>query len=405
MPLFRAFLKWAFLAVLIGFIGGGAGTVFYFCIVGVTKLRTETGWLVYLLPVLGLLIVYLYRVTKITEPQGTNLVIEAIRSPEQIPLKMAPLIFISTVLTHLGGGSAGREGAALQLGGSLGYHTGKLFHLDEKDLHIITMCGMAACFSALFGTPMTSTIFVMEVITVGVMYYSALVPCTIASIIGAQIAAYFHTVPTSFPIHTAPRLELVSLLQVMLLALLCALVSILFCFVMHQSVLLYRKYIQNSYLRAVAGGVLVILFHFIFGTDYLGAGGNIIAAAMAGSAKPEAFAVKLLLTAVTLGAGYKGGEIVPSFFVGATFGCFAGSLIGLDPSFGASIGFMAVFCGVTNCPLTAFLLSVEVFGTDGILFYLLASGISYMLSGYTGIYSKQKILYAKHKPLFIGGKK
>ncbi len=400
---FGAFFKWGMLSVLTGAVAGGAGTLFYFCIRYVTQLRTLHGWLLWFLPLGGLVIVFLYRLCKITEPKGTNLVIEAVRSPEPIPTLMAPLIFVATAITHLFGGSAGREGAALQLGGSLGYRIGRFFHLDEKDLHVMTMCGMAACFSALFGTPLTSTLLVMEVITVGVMYYSALVPCTIASIVAAGIAQSFHAIPTQFAVTGTPEIGILPLLKVSLLGILCAIVSILYCFVMHGAGLLYKRWIPNQYLRAAVGGVLVILLALVFGRDYLGMGGDVIAAAFLHSARPEAFLLKLIFTALTLGAGFRGGEIVPAFFVGATFGSFTGSLIGLTPSFGASIGFMSVFCGVTNCPLTAFVLSVEVFGEKGILYYLLAAGISYMLSGYSSLYSQQKILYAKDKSLYIGG--
>lgn len=399
----RSFLKWSLLSLLIGAVAGGAGTLFYFSIRYVTTLRISHGWLIWFLPLGGLIIVFFYHVGKITQPKGTDLVIEAVRSPEPIPTMMAPLIFLATTITHLFGGSAGREGAALQLGGSLGYRIGRMFHLDEKDLHVVTMCGMAACFSALFGTPLTSTLLVMEVITVGVMYYSALVPCMIASIVAAGIAQSFHAVPTQFTITGAPDIGVLPLLQVALLGILCALVSILYCFVMHGTGLLYKKWISNQYVRAVVGGTLVILLSLVFGRDYLGMGGDVIANAFQQSSRPEAFLLKLLFTAVTLGAGFRGGEIVPAFFVGATFGSFAGTLIGLSPSFGASIGFMSVFCGVTNCPLTAFVLSVEVFGEKGILYYLLAAGISYMLSGYSSLYSEQKILYAKDKSMYIGG--
>lgn len=399
----QAFLKWGLLSILIGAIAGSAGTLFYFCIRYVTELRIAHDWVIWLLPLGGLGIIFLYHISKITQPKGTDLVIEAVRSPEPIPSVMAPLIFVATALTHLFGGSAGREGAALQLGGSLGYRIGKLFHLDEKDLHVVTMCGMAACFSALFGTPLTSTLLVLEVITVGVMYYSALVPCTVASIVAAIIAQSFHAEATQFTVTGIPTIGVLPLIQVTVLGILCALVSILYCFVMHGTGHLYKKLIPNQYIRVAVGGALVILLALIFGKDYLGMGGDVIASAFQHSARPEAFLLKLIFTALTLGAGFRGGEIVPAFFVGATLGSFVGSLIGLSSSFGASIGFMAVFCGVTNCPLTAFVLSVEVFGEQGILYYLLAAGISYMLSGYSSLYSQQKILYAKDKSLYIGG--
>lgn len=402
---FLIFLKWLFFGVLMGFFAGSAGTLFYFCIAKVTGIRTANPWLVYLLPFGGLAIIFLYRLLGVKHPQGTDLVIEAIRSPEPVPLKMAPLIFVSTVITHLFGGSAGREGAALQLGGSLGFGTGRLFRLDEKDLHIVTMCGMAACFSALFGTPITATVFVLEVITVGVMYYSALVPCAVAAVVGAAFSRWCGVPPTVFALGGIPEMSWKPALQVAVLAILCALLSVVFCYTMRGTGNLLRRLLPNPYLRAAAGGAAVILLALLFGRDYLGMGGNIIAAAVKGQAAPAAFLLKLLFTAVTLGAGFRGGEIVPAFFVGATFGCVMGGPLGLSPAFAASIGLMAVFCGVTNCPITAFVLSLEVFGTRGAAFYLVAAGISYMLSGYSGIYSKQKILYSKYKPLFLGNAK
>ncbi len=402
---FKAFFKWIFFGALIGAAAGGAGTLFYFCISGATRLRIGSPWLLYLLPFGGLAIVFAYRALGAPHPQGTDLVIEAVRSPEPVPLRMAPLIFFSTAVTHLFGGSAGREGAALQLGGSLGYGVGRLFRLDEKELHILTMSGMVACFSALFGTPITSTVFVMEVVTVGVMYYSALVPCAAAAVVGACISRAFGVPPTHFAISGIPDVAWKPVFQVVLLAVLCALLSAFFCWFMRGTGKFLRRWIHNPYARAAAGGILVILLVLPFGRDYLGMGGPVIAAAMAGRAAPAAFALKLLFTAVTLGAGFRGGEIVPAFFVGATFGCAFGGLIGLAPSFGAAIGFMAVFCGVTNCPITAFVLSMEVFGSRGADYYLIAAAISYMLSGYTGIYSKQKILYSKRTPLYIGGAK
>lgn len=400
---FWTFFRWVFLSCIIGVVAGGVGTLFRLCIAYVTATRISHGWIIFFLPLGGILIVFLYRMCKINEPQGTNLILAAIRSPEPIPLAMAPLIFISTAITHLFGGSSGREGAALQLGGSLGFSIGKLFRLDEKDLHIITMSGMSACFSALFGTPMTSTIFVMEVITVGVMYYAALVPCALSAIVAAGVAKHFGSPVTAYSIKGIPAMGFLPILRVAMLAVLCAFVSIIFCTAMSNAGKYYRKWFSNQYLRVAVGGVLIILLSLLFGRDYLGMGGDIISASMGGSTHPEAFLLKILFTAITLKAGFRGGEIVPAFFVGSTFGCFMGGLLGINPSFGAAIGFMAVFCGVTNCPLTAFVLSLEVFGSKGAVYYLLAAGISYMLSGYSGIYSEQKILYAKDKPLFIGG--
>ncbi len=398
------FLKWVLLGCAAGALAGGCGALFSVCVARATALRSAHGWLVYLLPAGGMLIVLLYRLCGVPNPRGTNLVIEAVRTPERVPLRMAPLIFSATAVTHLFGGSAGREGAALQIGGSLGYGLGRLFRLDEKDLHAATLCGMAACFSALFGTPAAAAVFVMEVVSVGVMYYAALVPCAVGAVAGAAVARLFRIPPAAFAVSGVPAMGWRVAVLVGVLAALCAAVSELFCFVMRGAGRLCRRWFPNPYLRAAAGGAGVVLLALAFGGEYLGMGGEGIAAALAGKAPPWAFALKLLFTALTLGAGFQGGEIVPSFFVGASFGCAAGGMLGLPPSFGAAVGLMSVFCGVTNCPLAAFLFAVELFGMKGAAFYLLAAGVSYMLSGYSGIYSGQRILYAKEKPVFRGNR-
>ncbi len=399
------FVKWMLLAALAGVLIGMAGTGFLYCVNAVTSVRQNHAWLVWLLPVSGLLIVFLYRICGVEKSQGTNLVLLAVRSPEPLPFKMAPMIFVSTVLTHLCGGSAGREGAALQMGGSLGFSVGRLFRLDEKDMHIMTMCGMSAAFSAVFGAPVAAAVFSMEVVSVGIMYYAALVPCTVAALVATAVARQFGEVPEAYYLTEIPALLPLPMFRAVLLAVLCAGLSVVFCFTLKNSARLYRKVLENQYFRIAAGGLLVALLSLIFGTDYLGTGMNVIAGALAGNAKPQAFILKLLFTALTLGAGFKGGEIVPGFFVGATFGCTAASILGMNPAFGATLGLLAVFCGVTNCPLTTLVLGVELFGTKGAPFYLLAAAVSYMLSGYTGLYSRQKILYSKFKPEFLGDQK
>lgn len=401
---FASFCKWLLLSLVAGGIIGLAGTAFHMAIGWAEGFREEQQWLFWLLPVGGLFIALLYRVLGMEADPGTDMVLFSVRSEAKISLKTAPLIFIATVITHLLGGSAGREGAALQLGGSLGQSLGRLLRLDIKDLHVITLCGMSAGFAALFGTPMTAAIFAMEVISVGVMYYAALVPCVLAAVVASQISFALGSQPTVFSLQeeAVPEITPLAAAQVVGLAALCALVSILVCIVFHKISLLYRKYLPNPLWRAAAGGALVALLMFLLGTrDYLGAGIPVIQRAIDGEARLEAFLLKLLLTALTLGAGFKGGEIVPSFFIGATFGCTASFLLGLPPEFAAAIGLVCVFCGVTNSPLASFILSLELFGGQGSLLFLLAVAVSYTLSGYYGLYSKQKILYSKTRPVFI----
>lgn len=396
------FFKWLILSIIIGSLVGLIGIIFHHMIEASTTLCLTYRWLLFLLPLGGLLIVFFYRTTHMSDDTGTNLVLLSIRSEENLRLRTAPLIFISTVITHLFGGSSGREGAALQLGGSIAAWLGKCFKVDEKDLRIMIMAGMSAAFSAVFGTPLVAAIFPLEVVSVGVMYYVALVPCIVSSLVAHGIATLLGGHSTYFTLLEIPTLTPLTGIQTTILAMLLAGLSIIFCKILHVTGNLYRKFLRNTYLRIISGGFLVIGLTFICGTrDYLGAGMPIIKSAITGHVVWYAFLLKMLFTAITLGCGYKGGEIVPTFFVGATFGHTISKLIGLNPSFGAGIGLIGLFCAVTNCPISAFILSIELFGGEGMLFFMLTSAISYMLSGYYSLYNKQKIMYSKSKPEFI----
>lgn len=395
-------VKWVVFSIITGAVVGLCGTVFFLCLSFVTTLRGQNPWLLFLLPVGGIAIVAMYHFLHNEKDSGTNLVLSAIHSNDEIPLKMAPLIFASTLITHLFGGSAGREGAALQIGGSLGNALGKVFHFDDKDKKVIIMCGMSAAFSALFGTPMAAAILPMEIVSVGIMYYNALLPCVISSLVAHSIAEHFGVEAEHFALGSLPSFGTMSAVKISALALLCAFVSIFFCVMLHQSEKLYKKYIKNAYLRVLAGGCIVIVLTLLVGSrDYNGAGMDIIKRCFDGNVRPEAFLLKIIFTALTIGAGYKGGEIVPAFFTGATFGCLFGNLFGFSPSLCTAVGMTSVFCGVTNCPLSALLISFEMFGFDGMPYFLLATAFSYMLSGYFGLYHSQKIIYSKYKSDYI----
>lgn len=398
--------KWVVFSILVGSIIGFVGTAFYYGMSFVTVFRGQNPWLVYLLPVGGVIIVGLYHLFKDEKDTGTNLVISAIHSDEPLPFRVAPLIFISTLITHLLGGSAGREGAALQMGGSIGNSIGHLFRFDEKDKHVMIMCGMSAAFSALFGTPMAAAIFSMEMVSVGIMYYIALVPCVISALVASGIAKSFGVRNELFIIsNQIPKFNITNAVKISILAALCAMVSILFCVALHQIEKLYKTVFVNPYIRAAVGGLVIIGLTLVVGNqDYNGAGINIISRCILGNGRPEAFLLKIIFTALTLGAGYKGGEIVPSFFTGAAFGCLFGNLIGLSPALCAAVGMTSVFCGVTNCPITALLISFELFGYEGMPYFLLAVAFSYMLSGYFGLYRSQKIVYSKYKTNYINKK-
>ena len=285
------FLKWVLFAGVIGLAAGGVSSAFYYALNAVTALREANPWLLWLLPLGGVAIVLLYRICGMEKDRGTNFVLVAVRENQPLRLRTAPLIFAGTVLTHLLGGSSGREGAILQIGGSLSSKIGRWMHLDDKDSRIITMCGMSAAFSALFGTPLTAAMFAMEVTSVGVLYYAAIVPCVLSAIIGLWVAQLCGVPPTAFSLQGVPNLTPVTLLQCIGMGVLFALLSILFCRMMHAAPRLYDKYLPNPVARAAAGGALVIALTFLVwlwnpGTyDYNGAGTAVIHAAIGGEAR------------------------------------------------------------------------------------------------------------------------
>ncbi|MCI8531863.1 MAG: chloride channel protein [Lachnospiraceae bacterium] len=393
-------VRWLVLAGITGAVLGILGGLFGRSITAVTVFRGNHPWMLYLLPLAGLGIVAMYRLDPYKT--GTNRVLEGIQSNTYIPLRTAPLIAASTVITHAFGASAGREGAALQLGGSIGGTIGKWLKMDDYDHKILIMCGMSAGFSALFGTPLTATVFAMEVVSVGIMQYAALVPCSVAALTAKGFAEFLGAHGEHFALPAVTAFDWRSAGLTVLLALCCAAVSILFCVVLHCTEHLYKKWIPDEWLRITAGGCLVILMTKLLGTtDYLGAGMDVIELAMEGKVIAAAFLVKMVFTAVSLGSGFRGGEIVPTLFVGATFGCLFGQVTGLSPSLAAACGMASVFCGVTNCPVSSLLLSFELFGFECMPFFLLSVSIAYLESGYYGLYHSQKILYSKTKLKFI----
>lgn len=399
----QTLLKWLAISVAIGLIVGAIGSVFGHALVWANKFRVQNPIVIFALPVAGLIIVFLYRVSKNTNDKGTNMVIASIHSSKDIPFKMAPLIFISTILTHLCGGSSGREGAAIQLGGSICNALGKYIKLNQNDQHIIIMCGMSAGFAALFGTPMAAAIFALEVISIGIMHYSALVPCVTAAMIARFVAEAFGIHPERFAVGEIPAIEPVLFFKMILFGALIGGVSILFCITLHTTESLYKLCFENHYVRIFVSGCLIVMLTILMGsTLYLGSGTEIIEQIFHGEkVAVYTFALKMLFTALTLGAGFKGGEIVPSFCIGAAFGCVVAGLFGLPVTLVAACGMVGVFCGVTNCPITSLLISFELFGFEGMPYYLITIAVSYMLSGYYGLYRAQKIMYSKTETHFV----
>jgi H+/Cl- antiporter ClcA len=391
------FLRWLVFGAITGVICGLVGVAFHVCINLVTETRLANDWLLWFLPVSGLFIVGMYHIMGLDHDPGTNLVLSSIQAKGHIPVQLAPLIFIGSVITHLFGGSSGREGAALQIGGSLGEALGRLFGLKDTDINIIVICGMSAVFAALFGTPIAAVVFSMEVITIGVIHYSAFVPSIVSAAVAYGIAQKLQVTDALYPALASPELSVFIFLKVIVLAIVCGLVSILFCVAMHQSMHLYRKYIPNDYIRIFTGGCIVVALTLLMDTRmYNGHGADIIMLAVTGGDCPTfAFLLKILFTALTLGAGFKGGEIVPTFCIGATFGCAFGGLLGLDPGICAALALVGLFCCATNSPWASIVLSVEMFGASNLHLFALVCVICFVLSGKTGLYASQIIQFSK----------
>ena len=393
------FVTWVTIACVLGIGLGAVGAVFHHAIDHATHLRGQFPWLILSLPVIGVAIVLLYRLCGAKDDRGTNQIFSGVRSGQPIRLRTAPLIFISTVLTHLAGGSAGREGAALQLGGSLAAGAGRLLRLEQRDNRVLVMCGMSAAFSALFGTPLTAAIFAMEVVSVGSMPYVAIVPNLCSAMAALQVARLMGVAPAGYAVTGVPDLTPLSMVGVLAVGVVCALVSVLFCRAVHLAPKVYNRLFKSPLVAPLVGGLILIGLTLLLGTqDYNGAGTHVIEQAVAGQARPEAFLLKILFTAITLGAGFRGGEIVPVLFTGSTLGCTVAPLVGLSPSFGAALGMTALFCGTTNCPIASMLLSYELFGDQGLVLYGLCCAVSYTLSGYYGLYSEQKFVFSKFFP-------
>lgn len=400
------FLKWTVISLLIGSLVGVIGAVFGHAVSRVTALWTSHSWTVFLMPAAGLLIVFCYHMAHEENNRGTNMVLESISATEEITVATGPLIFLSTVLSHAVSASAGREGAALQLGGSIGNLMGRVMKLDEKDKKIAIMCGMSACFSALFGTPLTAGIFSMEVISIGVMYYAALVPCLFASFLGAAISGRLGLTADHFDPGVIPQFGISGAALAVLMGMLCACVGILMCMTLHKAGHLYQKYFPNPYVRVLVGSAIFIVLTLIFKSRYYnGSGMHLIERCFEGEAVPcYAFLMKIVFTAVALGAGFKGGEIVPALCVGAAFGSVISALTGMPVGLCSAMGMMALFVSVTNCPVSTIFMAFELFGFEAMPYYVIAIAVSFTLSGYYGLYSSQKFIYSKIRTEYINRK-
>lgn len=403
---FIIYLKWLTIALLLGGIMGLISTGFYYCLDLSTTFRMSHPDLIWLLPVAGLLIALMYKVFD-KKPlngnnKGTNMVLAAVNSDEEIPFRMTPLIFVSSILSHLFGASVGREGAALQMGASMGSTFARVFKFNENDKKVLIMTGMAGAFAALFGAPITAAIFSIEVISVGVMYYAALVPCVTSALAAVSVAKFFGVTYGTYVLNIIPEFTPFTAGMTTLLGVACAVLSILVCMTLIITERSMNTVFNNTYVRIfVAGTFLSILTMLVGSQDYNGLGTGVIMAAVLGKSVWYAFLLKLLFTTLSLAGGYRGGEIVPSLFIGATFGCTIAPLLGMPAGLCAALGMIAVFCGVTNTPLASFIMGIELFHGQGAWFFAIVVAVSYMLSGYYGIYKSQLIIYSKYRNAYV----
>lgn len=380
----------------VGLVVGVCGGLFARLLGLAELLRNGTAWAMYLLPLAGLLVVWMYRRGGIKTAGGTDLIVEAARGEQPVSRLLAPVIFAATLLTHAFGGSAGREGAALQLGGSLAELVRKGVRMGDEFEDLAIMCGMSAGFSAVFGSQIAAAIFALEISCVGILPMGALFPCVVSSITAGTVARAIGERAVTFYLSTSTPNALFYG-QVLVLAIACGLLSIVVCYTFSGIRAGLEHWFPNPYVRVAAGGVVVILLTLLVGSKtYLGSGQALIDQAIGqGTIGPADFLLKLLFTAITLGAGFKGGEIVPSFAIGAAFGCAVGPLLGLPAPYAAAIGMIALFCGVTNCPFTALMLGFEVFSFCNSGGFLVAVAASFLVSGYSGLYAKQKFAFSK----------
>ncbi len=381
-------LKWLMISVVTGLVCGSFGALFSKAIAAVTLLRGRYFWLLYLLPVAGGLTVLCYRALRV-KGVGTNHVFLSVHTEKKVSIWLAPAVFICSLLTHLCGGSAGREGAALQLGGGTSSLISRIFRLREEERKTLTLCSMAAFFSAIFGTPIGAFIFVLEVTRVERSRAFSALPTLYTSLVAFITAQWWGAHAERFTVDIIPYASLGVMIAVLVIAALGGFLAALFCRSLHAGEKLFHKIFKKDWLMALVGAVLIIALTLLVGTtDYNGGGIDVIERVFEGNVNNEAFLLKILFTVITVAAGYKGGEIVPTLFIGATFGGAAANVLGLPTGFGAALGMSALFSAATKCPMATLVLCIEMFGGRGAIYYAFAAVIAFLLSGKVGLYAQ-----------------
>ncbi|MBW4084406.1 voltage-gated chloride channel family protein [Paenibacillus sp. S150] len=404
LALWSTFIKWILLGGIVGLLAGTASAVFLKSLDAVTGIRMNHAWMLYLLPLGGALISCLYMRYGKNSAKGNNLILEQIQQGnETIPLRMAPLVLFGTLVTHLFGGSAGREGTAVQMGGSLAEGLGRLLRINSRDRQILLMCGISGGFGSIFGTPLAGTLFGLEVVAIGLISHKALLPCFTASFVGDIAATRLWKVQhIHYQVDMFPALTIIVLLKVILASILFGLASILFSELTHYLKRSFTLLVKNPVLKSALGGFIIIALVYIAGSrDYLGLGLPLIRDSFQTDVAPFAFLWKLIFTSFTLGTGFQGGEVTPLFAIGATLGNSLAGILHLYAPFLASLGFIAVFCGATNTPIACFLMGIELFGSGGAVYMFIACLVSFLFSGHSGIYTSQQIGISKSEWIAI----
>lgn len=394
-----SFIKWIVIGTIVGSLVGSAASFFLRSLEFATTFRTDNPWLLFLLPIGGAFISFLYSKYGKNSSKGNNLIIDKINTSEDhIPLRMAPLVFLGTFITHLFGGSAGREGTGVQIGSSIAESIGKLLKLDKVDTKIILMCGISSGFGSVFGTPLAGTIFGLEVAALGTMSYTGLIPCFISAFVGNLVTEIWGIHHTHYRILQIPDITYMVTLKIVIAAILFGLISKLFSELTHKLKEVFSFGFENASIKSFIGGIIIVAFTFIIGTrDYLGLSIPLINDSFTGHVRPFAFLIKIIFTSFTLGTGFQGGEVTPLFVIGSTFGNTLSSILNISPSFLAALGLIGVFSGATNAPITSFVLGLEMFGASGMEYMFMTCAISYLFSGHSGIYTSQKIGISKNK--------